>query len=156
MKSKQDIIPAPVAGLLPAFSQEKTRVWHWQAGRTTITAKTIAVCTSRIAVQRRTWQCSRRGPAVWEMPPLFCQTVDIATMLEREEVVRQGWVGAQGWFGREWMRHGDGVLASSLLRAELIFLPCWEILAYAEVPAFSLGLHWKDKILASKGKGGRK
>lgn len=99
MKSKQDIIPAPVAGLLPAFSQEKTLAWHWQAGRTTITAKTTAVCTSRIVVQRRTWQCSRWGPAVWEMP------ASILSHSRYSHHARKGkrWLGRAGFGAQGWV-----------------------------------------------------
>lgn len=95
VKSKQDTTSAPVAGLLPAFSQEKIQVWHWQAGRTTITAKTTAVCTSRIMVQRRTRQCSRWGAGSWEMPvySVDCQNGHHARKEKR-------WLG-KGWVWRQ-------------------------------------------------------
>ena len=124
MKSKQDTTSAPVAGLLPAFSQEKTSM-------TLTSREDYNHCKNdcRLHIQDHG---ATQNTAVFQMgsrqfgrcQSLFCQTVKIAAMLERRGggEARAGF-GAKDWYGREWRRHGDGVLASSLLRTELIFLP---------------------------------
>lgn len=63
-------------------------------------------------------------PAVWEVPVSILSDCQYGHHARKEKRwLGKGWVWRQDWYGREWMRHGDGVLASSLLRTELIFLP---------------------------------
>lgn len=71
------------------------------------------------------------------------------------------WLG-KGWVWRPNMVRerrkgawGQGCLLPPFSGLSWSSFPSWEILAYAEVPACSLGLHGKGKILALKVKGGR-
>lgn len=71
------------------------------------------------------------------------------------------WLG-KGWVWRPSMVRerrkgawGQGCLLPPFSGLSWSSFPSWEILAYAEVPACSLGLHGKGKILALKVKGGR-
>ena len=124
MKSKREFQTAQAAGLHSARSQKKheydiykQKDYNHGKNDYSLHIQGHGAMQNTVVFQMRGWQIGR-------CQSLFCQTVHTATMLERRGggEARAGF-GAKDWYGREWRRHGDGVLASSLLRTELIFLP---------------------------------
>lgn len=121
MKSKQDFATAQETGFHPARSQEKQEFaidkQDYDHGKNDDSLHVQGHGPMQSTVVFRMGRCQS----------LFCQTVHIATMLERRRgsrVVREGLGLAPKYgTGEKEGGMGTGVLASSLLRTELIFLP---------------------------------